>query len=194
MDQKQFCVLILYSFLMGKIPDTDDAERSGRPNEVVTPENIKKHNIVLSDGKMKLRFEYEKDLFKLGAAFARARANERSGFWSTVNDSEQCFAMFKRNKPEFLYRYVTMDESWIHHFTPESKQLSPEWTETDDRPTLRLLKDKSFYKSSTEMLEQRCNDCVAVVADYVSAHVLCYMKKVKMTRLSLLFLNIINLC
>ena len=39
-----------------------------------------------------------------------------------VDDSEQCLAMFKRNKPEFLRRYVTMDETWIHHFTPESKR------------------------------------------------------------------------
>ena len=36
---------------------------------------------------------------------------------------EQCLAMFKRNKPEFLRRYVTMDETWFHHFTPESKRV-----------------------------------------------------------------------
>ncbi|XP_050527885.1 protein GVQW3-like [Daktulosphaira vitifoliae] len=35
--------------------DTDDAERSGRPNEAITPENIEKiHKIVLNDRKMKL--------------------------------------------------------------------------------------------------------------------------------------------
>ena len=36
--------------------NTDDAERSGRPNSVVIPENIKKANkMVLSDRKLKLR-------------------------------------------------------------------------------------------------------------------------------------------
>ena len=36
--------------------DTDDGERSGRPIEVVTPENIKKvHKLVISDRKLKLR-------------------------------------------------------------------------------------------------------------------------------------------
>ena len=36
--------------------DTEDAERSGRPNEVVTPETIKKdHQIVFENGKLKLR-------------------------------------------------------------------------------------------------------------------------------------------
>ena len=35
--------------------DTNDAERSGCPNEAVTPENIKKiHKIVLNDRKVKL--------------------------------------------------------------------------------------------------------------------------------------------
>ena len=28
-----------------------------------------------------------------------------------VDDSEQCLAMFKRNKPEFLRQYMTMDET-----------------------------------------------------------------------------------
>jgi len=35
--------------------DTGDAKRSGRPNEAVTPENIKIHKIVLNDRKLKLR-------------------------------------------------------------------------------------------------------------------------------------------
>ena len=34
----------------------DDAERSGRPNSVVVPENIKKvHEMVLADRKLKIR-------------------------------------------------------------------------------------------------------------------------------------------
>ncbi|KAM8718912.1 hypothetical protein ACLKA7_011591 [Drosophila subpalustris] len=35
--------------------------------------------------------------------------------------------MFTRNKSEFLRRYITMDETWIHHFTPESNRQSAEW-------------------------------------------------------------------
>ncbi|KAM8701714.1 hypothetical protein ACLKA7_005457 [Drosophila subpalustris] len=31
------------------------------------------------------------------------------------------------NKSEFLRRYITMDETWIHHFTPESNRQSAEW-------------------------------------------------------------------
>ena len=31
-----------------------------------------------------------------------------------VDDSERCFQLFQRNKKEFLRKYVTMDETWIH--------------------------------------------------------------------------------
>ena len=45
-----------------------------------------------------------------------------------VNDSERCLQLFQHNKKEFLHKYVTMDETWIHHFTLESNQQSAEWT------------------------------------------------------------------
>ena len=63
--------------------DTDDAERSGRPNEVrlLTADQKRQH----------------------------------------VVDSERCLELFRRNKPNFLCRYVTMDETWIHHYTLRSQ-------------------------------------------------------------------------
>ncbi|UYV61605.1 hypothetical protein LAZ67_1005515 [Cordylochernes scorpioides] len=33
-------------------------------------------------------------------------------------------ALFEANPEEFVSRFVTMDETWAHHFTPESKQQS----------------------------------------------------------------------
>ena len=30
---------------------------------------------------------------------------------------------------EFLRRFITVDETWIHHFTPETKEQSNQWTE-----------------------------------------------------------------
>ena len=41
-----------------------------------------------------------------------------------VVDSERCLELFRRNKPNSLCRYVTMEETWIHHYIPESKQSS----------------------------------------------------------------------
>jgi len=38
---------------------------------------------------------------------------------------------FNKNKTDFVRRFITMDETWIHHYTPESKQQSKQWTEPD---------------------------------------------------------------
>lgn len=42
--------------------------------------------------------------------------------------SEQCLSMLKRNAQDFWCQFVTVDETWIHHYTPESKQQSKQWT------------------------------------------------------------------
>jgi hypothetical protein len=36
--------------------------------------------------------------------------------------SEQCLEYFNKNKTGFVHRFVTMDETSIHHYTLESKQ------------------------------------------------------------------------
>ena len=63
-----------------------------------------------------------------------------------VEDSERCLELFKRGKKNFLRQYVTMDEIWIHHYTPEIKRLSAEWTAADEsrpkRPKTQHWADK----------------------------------------------------
>ena len=44
-----------------------------------------------------------------------------------VDDSERCLELFKRCKKDFLRRCVTMDETWIHYYTRETKGSSAEW-------------------------------------------------------------------
>jgi len=43
--------------------------------------------------------------------------------------SEQCLEHFNKNKTDFVRRFITMDETWIHHYTPESKQQLKQWME-----------------------------------------------------------------
>ena len=127
---------------------TKDGECSGRPKEAVTDENIKKvHKIILNDRKVKL-IEIA-DIVKISSECVHYIIHEYlymrklCAKWvpreltidqkqQHVNDSEQCLKLFKRNKPEFLRRYVTMDETWLHHFTPESNRQSDEWTAHDE--------------------------------------------------------------
>ena len=39
-----------------------------------------------------------------------------------VATSEQNLTYFNCNPKEFLHRFATMDETWIHHYTPESRE------------------------------------------------------------------------
>ncbi|GFV39517.1 putative DD34D transposase [Trichonephila clavipes] len=67
------------------------------------------------------------------------------------DDSKQCLELFNRNKSEFLRRYVTMDETWLHHFTTESNRQSAEWT-ARDKPTPKCGKtQKSAGKVMTSV-------------------------------------------
>jgi histone-lysine N-methyltransferase SETMAR len=36
---------------------------------------------------------------------------------------------FSKNETDFVRRFIIMDETWIHHYTLESKQQSKQWTE-----------------------------------------------------------------
>ena len=35
---------------------------------------------------------------------------------------EQCLERFNKNKSDFVRRFITIDETWIYHYTPGSKQ------------------------------------------------------------------------
>ena len=54
-----------------------------------------------------------------------------------VTTSEAGLAMFKLNKKEFLRRFITVDETWIHHYTPETKEQSKQWISTGETPILK---------------------------------------------------------
>jgi hypothetical protein len=38
--------------------------------------------------------------------------------------SEQCLECFNKNETDSVHRFITVDETWIHHYTPGSKQQS----------------------------------------------------------------------
>ena len=44
-----------------------------------------------------------------------------------VTTSKDCLELFNRNSNDFLRRFVTVDETWIHYNTPEAKQQSKQW-------------------------------------------------------------------
>ncbi|XKL62660.1 hypothetical protein PGB90_002493 [Kerria lacca] len=117
-------------------------EKSGRLS-IINEEIIDKiHEIILDDRRMKVRelahavgistervhhilHEYL-DTRKLSARWV-PRLLTLDHKRNRVTTSKECLAMFNRNPDEFLRRFVTVDETWIHHNTPETKKQSKQW-------------------------------------------------------------------
>jgi histone-lysine N-methyltransferase SETMAR len=121
-----------------------DEERPGRPIEVSTEDMVNKiHDVVLADRRVKIR--EIADIVNISIERVQNILHEKLGMkklsarWvprlltveqkrNRMTTSEHCLAMFKRNPKEFLRRFVTVDETWIHHYTPEMKEQSKQWT------------------------------------------------------------------
>ncbi|KAG5339771.1 SETMR methyltransferase, partial [Acromyrmex heyeri] len=67
-----------------------------------------------------------------------------------VTISKQCLQMFQRNPDKFLCRFITVDETWIHYFSSETKEQSKQWTSPWNEPAPKKTKtvNNSFWSSS----------------------------------------------
>jgi len=50
------------------------------------------------------------------------------------NQSYNNLSLFNKDPDGFHARFVTVDETWVHHFTPESKMSSMQWKHTNSPP------------------------------------------------------------
>ena len=120
--------------------NTETIPSPDRPNEIPTLEMINKiHNIPSNDPKVKVR-EIAEIVFistervvnivhthlctrKVCARWMpRLLTIDQKRIHMTI--SARNLAYFIRNPKEFLRRFVTMDETWIHHCTPDSREGS----------------------------------------------------------------------
>jgi histone-lysine N-methyltransferase SETMAR len=125
--------------------DLDDQSRSGRPQTAMTEDTIDRaNNLIQSDRRMtvaELSMQLEigeasvcRILNKLGYSKVCARWVPRQ---LTDGHKErrkaicsELVARFDADGDEFLGRIVTGDETWLHHFDPETKRQSMEWHHT----------------------------------------------------------------
>ncbi|UYV61790.1 hypothetical protein LAZ67_1006570, partial [Cordylochernes scorpioides] len=137
------------AFKLGRI-STEDEHRPGRPVESVTQENIDKiHDLVMLDRRMTVS-QIEETLGIPKTTVDRIMREhlglrKLSALWVpkllTLDQkavrrklSSDNLALFEANPEEFVNRIVTMDETWAHHFTPESKQQSMQWRQSGSSP------------------------------------------------------------
>jgi histone-lysine N-methyltransferase SETMAR len=151
---------------------TNDGQRTGRPKEVKTEEMIDKiHDIVLNDRRVKLReivnivnISYERvwnilnehlHMKKLSARWVpRLLTIDQKRVRVTI--SKHCLELFKHNPSEFLRRFITVDETWVHHFTPESKQQSKQWIEAGSSAPKKAKVEKSAGKVMATVFWDSC--------------------------------------
>ena len=111
---------------------------------VTSQEMINKiHDIVLDDRRLKVREISETVNISVGRVWQILHEclskRKLSARWvprlltadhkrARVVASEQCLGMLQHNSKEFLRLYVTVDKTWIHYYTPETKNKSKMWT------------------------------------------------------------------
>ena len=60
--------------------------------------------------------------------------------------SEQNLAYFNRDPKDFPRQFVTMDETWIHHYTPKSREGSKQWVKPGESAPKRPKTQQSTGK------------------------------------------------
>jgi len=111
--------------------------REGCPKSATTPEIIEQvHDMLLDDRRMKVREIAETigiSKERVGSMHEELDTKKLCARWvprlltadqkrTRIKISGQCLEGFNKNKTDFVHRFITMDETWINHYTPESKQ------------------------------------------------------------------------
>jgi len=122
----------------------EDDPSEGCPKSATPPEIIEQvHDMVLDDRQMKAReiaettsiskervgyiLHEELNMKKLCARWV-PRLLTADQKRTHMKISEQCLECFNKNTTDFVRCFITMDETWLHHYIPESKQQSKQWT------------------------------------------------------------------
>lgn len=123
--------------------DIRDESRSGRPKTATTPKFVAQvKEMVQQDRRVKVReigeaigISSERVLHILKEQLGMRKMCAR---WvpHLLNDkqkerreelSRSNLELLTKNKSDFMRRFITMDETWIHHYTPETKTQSKQW-------------------------------------------------------------------
>ena len=112
-------------------------------------------------------FGHEESVCKMGATFAHSRS--QAGSCGVA--SKQCLGMFQRNSKEFLRFYVTVDETWIHYYTPETKNQSKMWTEPGESASKKASKvmAKIFWDSHGIILIDYLQEGKTITGEYYAS-------------------------
>jgi len=134
---------------------------------VTTPEIIDQiHELILEDRRISVKSTAEQlgisrervgsiihedlDMRKLSAKWVPKCLNaDKKRQW--CQSSEQLLEFFRRDPNDFLSPLVNMDETWLYHNDPETKQQSMEWRHSDSPRPKKFRVQKSAEKVLTSI-------------------------------------------
>ena len=149
---------------------TCDAPCPGRPKTVTSPEiTAQIHELILEDRRIstksiaeQLGISREKvgsithkdlDMRKLSAKWVSKSLNADQKR-QRCQSSEPLSEFFRRDPNDFRSRLVTMDETWLHHYDPETKQQSIEWRYSGSPRPKKFRVQTSAWSSASIFWDQ----------------------------------------
>ena len=141
---------------------TEDEHRSGRPSDTCTEETINSvQDMILKDRRVTIK--YVAECLKLSSGTTHHIIADVLGYnkvcarWVPrmltveimrvrMQTSNRNLELYRADPDKFLRRYVTMDETWAHHFDPETKQQSMQWKHPTSPPVVKFRKVISANK------------------------------------------------
>jgi len=140
------------------------APRPGRPKKVTTPEIIDQiHQLILEDRWISAKLIAEQlgisregvgsiihedlDMQKFSVEWVPKCLNADQKR-QRCQSFEQLLDFFRRDPHDFLSQLVTMDETWLYHYDPETKQQSMEWRHSGSSSPRKIPSAEIRWKRS----------------------------------------------
>jgi histone-lysine N-methyltransferase SETMAR len=140
----------------------EDDPRSGRPVEATTPENcVAVERLVMKDRRLKV--DQIAETLGISHGSVETILHEKLGMskvcarWvprmltsvqkaDRMDASSELLGFYRSDPADFCARIVTGDETWLHHWDPESKQESMQWKHFDSPPPKKFRTQPSAGK------------------------------------------------
>ena len=168
-------------FKCGRVRVEDDP-RSGRPTTATTKDNIDLAlKVVMQDRRISrcqvaerlgISIERADKILTKELGFPKVFARSVPRLLKPEQKSTRCtvsmsnLELFKADEDNFLARFITMDETWVHHHQPETKEQSKRWKHTPPR----VPKKAKVVRSAGKVM-------ASVFWDYLGVILIEYLQK-----------------
>ena len=149
----------------------EDYERSGCPKDATTDENVEiVHNLVMCDRRRDLQSIANGHKF-LGSAKIYVQGLDKMGTETKkryrLDISWYLLSRYKDDPGD-----LTQDETWVHHFEPESKMQSMQWKHPGSDPLPRSLRE--FFSAGKVKASVFWDSQGVIMVDYLEqGRILC---------------------